>query len=106
MYREVKASERLPELNSNPVFVKLKDKMKDGNELWGDCLFLIDKDTWVWESQDGGYFVKTEDVDFWLEPINVSEEEVADTLMADAIKHGYHWRPTAAKAIMNLLKDK
>ena len=103
MYREVKASERLPD-KEGTYYVKLKEI----NRGVGRAMIFELHDIYTWlagpELQQAEYWINT--FESWLEPINVSEEEVADTLRADAIKHGYHWRPTAAKAIMNLLKDK
>ena len=75
MYREVEASERLPEDDSEPIVI-----MKDGSVQHEP----FKKGLGWWTEY---YIPGHDEVDVWLEPIEITEEEINDIIYA-AFKYG------------------
>ena len=100
-YREVKASERLPKSNGL-YFVKLKSNI--GFDIMSYIL-TYDIETSPIEDYYNDEEVKDtwlNTVDIWLEPIEITEEEIVDVLL---IHYHVSTPEEMAKAILSKLKN-
>ena len=92
LYREVKASERLPKVHA--------EFMTD--EGW--VLYMNDfNETWGYESDLRGCWIDV-DVKWWLEPIEITEGEIYEILVNEIMGCDGPEKRVAAKAILSKLK--